>query len=60
MVFLFEIPLVWYTRWKNRGYLAPQVIARQEVLDPKLKHAADSLIQSKEELFNNNNRRIIN
>lgn len=50
-VFLKRILLEWYARWKNRGYLAPESIAKMPVVQERWRQLSEQLTRFRSEEF---------
>jgi hypothetical protein len=50
-VFLKRILLEWYASWKNRGYLAPESIAKMPVVQERWRQLSEQLTRFRSEEF---------
>jgi len=50
-VFLKRILLEWYASWKNRGYLAPESIAKMPVVQERWRQLSEQLTRFRGEEF---------
>ena len=48
---IFDPSSVWYTDWKNRGYLAPESIAKMTVVEERWKELSKQLLAFKKQKF---------
>jgi large subunit ribosomal protein L15 len=42
---------VWYTNWRNRGYLSPEAIAKNPKVEERWKELSKQLLSFKDQTF---------
>ena len=51
MLHVLNTVLEWYTNWKNRGYLAPESIAKMPIIQERWRQLSEQLTRFKSEEF---------